>query len=45
MEYVSLVTGYQALLIVVALLYGAAFLTGPLMAVRRAQRAAVEQPA
>lgn len=28
LEYVALVTGYQALLVLVALLYGAAFLTG-----------------
>jgi hypothetical protein len=27
-EYVALITGYQALLFVVALLYGLAFLTG-----------------
>ena len=28
LEYVALLTGYQALIILVALLYGAAFLTG-----------------
>jgi hypothetical protein len=28
LEYVALVTGYQALLLLVAALYGAAFLTG-----------------
>jgi hypothetical protein len=28
LEYVALVTGYQALILVVALLYGAAFVTG-----------------
>jgi hypothetical protein len=45
LEYVSLLTGYQALLIVVALLYGAAFLTGPLMAGRRATRLAAQRAA
>jgi hypothetical protein len=29
MEYVSLITGYRFLLIVVALLYALAFVTGP----------------
>ena len=28
LEYVALLTGYQALLLLVAVLYGAAFLTG-----------------
>jgi len=45
LEYVSLLTGYQALLILVALLYGAAFLTGPVLAGRRATRLAAEQAA
>jgi len=40
LEYVALITGYQALLLFVALLYGAAFLTGPLLARRRAALAA-----
>jgi hypothetical protein len=30
LEYASLLTGYQMLLVFVALLYGAAFLTGPI---------------
>lgn len=45
LEYVSLLTGYQALLILVALLYGAAFLTSPVLAGRRATRLAAEQAA
>jgi hypothetical protein len=44
LEYVALVTGYQALLLLVAVLYGAAFLTGPLWARRRAAMAASPSP-
>jgi hypothetical protein len=36
LEYVALITGYQALLILVALLYGAAFLAGRSYLGRRA---------
>jgi hypothetical protein len=41
LEYVSLLTGYQMLLVLVALLYGAAFLSGP---IRRQGRTAPAGP-
>ncbi|MEP6468800.1 MAG: spermidine synthase, partial [Chloroflexota bacterium] len=44
LEYVSLLTGYQALLILVALLYGAAFVAGPVR-LRRADARAPLVPA
>ena len=44
LEYVALVTGYQTLLLFVALLYGAAFLSGPLLARRRAALATSPSP-
>jgi hypothetical protein len=44
LEYIALITGYQTLLLFVAALYGAAFLTGPLWARRRAAVATSASP-
>lgn len=44
LEYVALITGYQALLILVALLYGAAFLTGRSYLGRQAAMRSVPSP-
>jgi SAM-dependent methyltransferase len=45
LEYASLVTGYRALLVVVAVLYGLAFLTGRRYLPRPASRAPLVRPA
>ncbi len=45
LEYASLLTGYQMLVIVVALLYGAAFLTGPMRRFRFRAPARATAPA
>ena len=45
LEYAALVTGYQALLILVALLYGGAFLVGPMRLRRTTAVTAATSPA